>query len=101
MKIQFLYFDGCPSHETALDRLKKAMQLEKINAPIEIKEISTQKEAENFSFLGSPTILINDEDIDLFPQNPHFALTCRAYTLPNGKISPLPPLELIQHALRK
>ena len=101
MKIQFLYFDGCPSHETALDRLKKAMQLEKINAPIEIKEISTQKEAENFSFLGSPTILINDEDIDLFPQNPHFALTCSAYTLPNGKISPLPPLELIQHALRK
>ena len=101
MKIQFLYFDGCPSHETALDLLKKAMQLEKINVPIEIKEISTQKEAENFSFLGSPTILINDEDIDMLTHNPHIALTCRAYTLPNGKISPLPPLELIQHALRK
>ena len=101
MKIQFLYFDGCPSHEKALNRLKEAMQLEKINSPIEIKEISTQQEAENFSFPGSPTILINDQDIDLVPQNPYFALTCRAYKLPDGKISPLPPLELIQNALRK
>ena len=101
MKIQFLYFDGCPSHEKALNRLKEAMQLEKINSHIEIKEISTQQEAENFSFPGSPTILINDQDIDLVPQNPHFALACRAYKLPNGKISPLPPLELIQNALRK
>jgi len=101
MKIQFLYFDGCPSHEIALNRLKEAMQLEEINSPIEIKEISTQQEAEDSSFLGSPTILINNEDIDLVPQNTYFALTCRAYKLPNGKISPLPPLELIQHALRK
>ena len=100
MKIHFLYYEDCPSHDEALSRLKKCVEAEGISADIEIVKVETTDEAEKLRFVGSPTIIIDGLDIDP-PVNPHYALTCRAYRLEDGRISPLPSEAMIRRALRK
>lgn len=99
MDIRFLYSEDCPSHEEALERLRRVMAEEGVEAQIEVREVETNEQAEKFRFLGSPTILINGRDIDP-PDKPHYALTCRAYRTEDGRISPLPSEALIRKALR-
>jgi len=98
--IQFLYFDGCPSHEKALARLRQVMAAEGVSAPIAITQVETDEQAETWHFTGSPTILIDGQDIDPPPVEAQSALTCRVYILPDGRYSPLPAPETIRKALR-
>lgn len=100
MKIRFLYYEDCPSHDEALRRLNKCVKAEGISADIEIVKVETTHEAEKLQFVGSPTIIVDGLDIDP-PANPHYALTCRAYRLEDGRISPLPSEAMIREALRK
>ena len=99
MYIRFLYSEECPSHEEALERLRRVLDEEAISAEIEIIRIETEEQAQKLSFLGSPTILINGQDIDP-PATLHYGLACRAYRLEDGRISPLPPVAMIRRALR-
>ena len=64
MKVELLYFDGCPSHEKALEILREVraemlpdMEIDKIN--VEDDETARVQE-----FLGSPSIRVNGIDID-------------------------------------
>ena len=100
MHIQFLYWEDCPSHERALERLKQVMAEERVNAEIEILEVETEEQAQAWRFSGSPTILIDGEDIDPPPIEAHAALTCRVYQWDDGRISPLPSTDMIRRALR-
>ena len=100
MKIRFLYFEDCPSHDEALSRLKKCIDAEGVGADIEIVKVETADEAKKLRFVGSPTIIVDGLDIDP-PVNPHYALSCRAYRLEDGRISPLPSEAMIRRALRK
>jgi hypothetical protein len=100
LKITFLYSEDCPSHDEALQRLRRSIELERISADIEIVKVTTDGEAERRKFVGSPTIVVNGRDIDP-PAKPHYALTCRAYTLEDGRISPLPSEATIRRALRE
>jgi hypothetical protein len=100
LKILFLYSEDCPSHEQALQRLRKVMNEEGMRNEIEILRVETSEEAEKLKFIGSPTILIDGRDIDP-PTNPYYALTCRAYRLEDGRISPLPSEAMIRQAIRR
>jgi hypothetical protein len=100
MNITFLYFEGCPSHEAALERLRQVMAEEGVAAEIEIVKVETDEQAQRFHFVGSPTILIDGQDIDPPPPEAYPALTCRAYHLKNGRISPLPSPDMIRHAFQ-
>lgn len=100
MKITFLYYEDCPSHEIALDRLRQVMAEEGVTAEIEIIKVETERQAQSLHFIGSPTIRINEQDIDPPPSNAHYALTCRAYRLEDGRISPLPSPDMIRRVLR-
>ncbi|MCO6449855.1 MAG: DUF2703 domain-containing protein [Caldilineales bacterium] len=99
MKIQFLYFEDCPSHDKALARLREVMAEVGSQSEIEIVKVETDEEAEAWRFTGSPTILIDGQDIDPPPVGAQSALTCRVYVLPNGRYSPLPAAETIREAL--
>ena len=98
-KIVFLYSDDCPSHDEALSRLRKVMEQEGVAGEIEIVNIRTDEEAVCHRFRGSPTILINGQDIDP-SSTERFGLACRAYRLEDGRISPLPSEAMIRKALR-
>ncbi len=101
-KVEFFYYADCPSHERALALLHEAMVEEKIHTPVEIIEVKTEAEAQRYTFYGSPTIRVDGVDIAPLPEDiAEPGLTCRAYRRADGRISPLPPRELIAAALQR
>jgi len=100
-KIEFFYWEDCPSHERALAILREVMTEEGIADPVAVIEVKTEDEAQRYHFYGSPTIHVNGHDIvPPLDDMTESSLTCRAYRRADGRISPLPPRELIVAALR-
>ncbi len=100
VKITFMYFEDCPSHEAALARLHQVIAEEGVAAEVEVIRVETDEEAVRHRFTGSPTILVEGRDIDPPATGAQYALACRAYRREDGRITPLPPVELIRRALR-
>ncbi len=100
MRIDFLYFEECPSHGPALERLRKVMAEEGVEFEVSIVEVRTEEQAQDLEFAGSPTILVEGRDISPHPGLPNYALTCRIYHLEDGRISPLPSEHMIRRATR-
>ena len=99
MRVSFFYYEECPSHEQALERLREVMAEEGISSEVEVFEVETEDQAREFRFVGSPTIRVDGQDIDP-PNDSQYVLTCRAYLLEDDRISPLPSREMIRRALR-
>lgn len=100
MHIEFLYFEDCPSHGAALERLKQVMAEENVDAPITIIKVETDEQAQTEKFIGSPTIRINGADIVLPPTDAEYFLSCRVYQLEDGRFSPLPSINMIRNGLQ-
>jgi hypothetical protein len=83
MKIELLYFDGCPSWETALRNLRDACALEGLTWPIELVEVRDEHEAAAQRFLGSPSIVVDGKDLWPESRNAYY-LSCRMYRTPDG-----------------
>jgi hypothetical protein len=97
MKIELLYFDGCPSHERLLPSLRELAATSGVQ--LEQQRIETLEQAERARFLGSPSVRINGVDIEPGAQaRTDFGLKCRLYRGPVGH-SGLPPQEWIERAL--
>jgi hypothetical protein len=101
VEVAFLYYEDCPSHEMALERLRHVIAEEGVEAEIEIVKVETDTQAQQLRFVGSPTIRINGQDIDPPDPDAYYVLTCRAYRLEDGRISPLPSPEMIRRALQE
>ena len=101
IEVTFLYFEDCPSHDVALERLREVLKEEGVKAEIEIIKVETDDQARRLRFIGSPTIRINGEDI--LPPSDHdiVGLACRAFVLEDGRISPLLSFEMIRAGLRR
>jgi hypothetical protein len=98
MTIQFLYFDGCPSWETALQALKAACALEGLGWPIELIEVRDDDDAARLRFLGSPAIVVDGQD--LWPDTrKEYYLSCRMYRTPEG-MRGWPTVEMLRERLR-
>ena len=100
MHIDFFYFEECPSHEQALERLRKVAAEEGVEADISVVEVRTEEQALDLEFAGSPTILVEGRDISPHLELPNYALTCRAYQLEDGRISPLPSEAMIRRTIK-
>ena len=83
MRVQLLYFDGCPNWQVAEARLREA--LEAVGRPVEVEKIlvSTPEEAQERGFRGSPSVLVDGEDPFAQPGAP-VGLSCRLYRTPDG-----------------
>jgi hypothetical protein len=99
MRVRFLFYEDCPSHELALERLREVLAEEGIDADVEVVKVESEEQAQQLRFVGSPTILVDDRDIDTPPPDSRYALTCRAYRLEDGRISPLPSRGRIRRAI--
>ena len=99
MRVSFLYFEECPSHDLALARLREVMDEEDIPGEVEVVKVETEEQARELRFVGSPTIRVDGQDIDP-PSDSRYALTCRAYRLADDHISPLPSKDMIRRAFR-
>lgn len=101
MRVELLYFDGCPSHPEARALLEQVLAEREIEATIELREVRTDEDAAELGFPGSPTIRIDGRDVDPAGAEARPALTCRIYRLPDGRVSPIPSGEQIEEALHE
>jgi hypothetical protein len=96
VRIEVLYFDGCPNYSPAVDRLRTVLAGEGL--PVEVIEIEVRDEsaARELKFFGSPTIRVNGLDIEAGSrQVSETGFACRCY--PGG----LPSEEMIRAAVRE
>ena len=101
MKIELLYFDGCPSHEAFLPRLRKLLTAEGIEDPVEQRRVETLEAAAAERFLGSPTLRIDGGDVDPgAADRTDYGLKCRLYRFGAGS-SPTPPDEWVLAAIER
>jgi hypothetical protein len=99
LDVDFLFWEDCPSHERALELLRDVLRERGLSSKVRIAQVETDEDAERLNFPGSPTIRINGADIEPMVDGAVIGLTCRAYRNHEGKISPLPPKELIARAI--
>ena len=99
MKIELLYWDGCPSHPEALELLQTVLGERGLDITVELREVETDEEARALRFPGSPTIRIDGRDVDASGADGRPALTCRIYHLTDGRASPIPSREQLEEAL--
>lgn len=99
MDIEFLYWDGCPSHPEAMELLQDVLAERGIDAEVRVRHVDTDAEAQALRFPGSPTIRIDGRDVDLAGSDARPALNCRVYYLPDGRVSPIPSREDLEAAL--
>lgn len=102
MTIDFYYWAECPSHEEALARLRKVLAEEHVADDVAVHEVLSDEEAEALRFPGSPTIRIDGLDVDPAGAAPEegYALTCRVYRTADGRVTPLPPVDLLRERIR-
>jgi hypothetical protein len=100
MRIELLYWDGCPSHPRALSDLREAVLEAGLDPQsVIVRQVCTDEDAAAEQFVGSPTIRIDGVDVQPTAEEPT-GLTCRVYTRRDGRISPTPdPIDL-RDALR-
>jgi hypothetical protein len=94
MQIEFLYIEGCPNVQPTLDRLRRVLREYGQDLPI-IETNVGNNDAVRLRFLGSPTVRINDVDIELAARlRTGFGIMCRTYE--QGGI---PSEEMIRNAI--
>lgn len=97
MRLEVLYFDGCPSHDRLLPSLRELAADHGIE--VELQRVETVEDAERTRFLGSPSVRVDGVDIEPGAQErTDFGLKCRLYRSEAGH-SGLPPQEWIKRAL--
>jgi hypothetical protein len=99
MDIEFLYWEGCPSYPEARQLLGEVLAERGLDAAIEVREVTSQDEAEALGFPGSPTIRVDGRDVDPAGASARPALMCRIYRKPDGGVSPVPTREQLEAAL--
>ena len=99
MKVELLFWEGCPSYPEARTLLDEVLAASGVEASVEQREVRTEAEAELLRFPGSPTIRVDGHDVDAMGAGARPALTCRIYHLPDGRVSPIPSREQLEDAL--
>ncbi len=98
MKIDLLYFDGCPSWQSGLENLRSAIVREGLQAELNVVEVRDDEAAMRLRFLGSPSFIV--DGADLWPENrADYHLSCRVYMTPEG-IKGAPTIDMLQEKLR-
>jgi hypothetical protein len=97
--IEFLYWEGCPSHPEARALLDQVLDERGIETEVLVREILTHEDAVALDFPGSPTIRVDGRDVDVAGAAAAPSLTCRVYRLPDGRPSPVPSRQQLEEAL--
>lgn len=99
MKVEILYFDGCPNWQETGDRVQAAADTVGLpDVEIRYQRIETEHEAATLPFAGSPTILI--DGVDAFAgAEPVTEFACRVYPTESG-LAGSPTVEQLTQVLR-
>ena len=101
MRVEVLFFEGCPNHAETVQRLKEVLKEEAVGAHIAEIAVPDAETARAVGFLGSPTIRIEGLDVEPAARGSReFGMMCRTY-LAGSKREGIPSREMIPAALRK
>lgn len=101
MRIELLYFEGCPSFKALLPSLRALLRREGVDEEVKLRRVESVEAAERERFLGSPTVRIDGIDIDPgAAERDDFGLNCRIYRSAEGA-SGIPPEHWITEAVRR
>lgn len=96
MKIDVLYFEGCPNHRSAVELVEALVTELNVTAQINQVPVMDADDAERLRFFGSPTIQVDGVDIDPATLGrTDYAFSCRVYGT-----SGLPPRQMLVNAIR-
>ena len=99
VKMEILYFGGCPTYLEAEKTLQEVLAREDdAGAEIALVAVNTDEEAQKLRFPGSPTIRVDGEDLFPAPDRAEYALGCRMYATPEG-LRGFPTAEMLEEAL--
>lgn len=100
-RVEFLWWQGCPSWSKALSDLREAMTALGLDSrAILLREMETDADAAAAGFIGSPTIRVDGTDVAPTGDEPT-GLTCRVYHLRDGRVSALPDPDDVRDALQR
>lgn len=99
--IRLLHTEGCHAYHNAFDELEKALKEKGLPVQFEVRLITSEDDAKEYKFFGSPAIQVNGEDVDPKAKmvTKYSANSCRPY-LWKGKSYDYPPKEIILGALK-
>lgn len=98
MRVQLLYFDGCPNWQQAEQRLREAVERVETDVELSHVQVATPEDAERLRFRGSPTVLV--DGIDPFADaDAPVGLSCRVFRTPEG-LQGAPTVDQLVEALR-
>lgn len=95
MKVEVLYFDGCPNHGPTVRLVRAVAEELSLNAVVEEVRVRNHEDAAQLRFLGSPSVRIDGIDIEPSARSKAAnAFACRVYSGQG-----MPPRELLVAAL--
>ena len=98
IKIELLYFDGCPSYKKALENIKAVLKEKNLKAELILIRVESEEKARKVGFQGSPSVRINGKDLE--GRDESYSFSCRLYRV-NGKPSTSPSKETITARLER
>jgi len=100
MKIEILYFEGCPNHKPAVERVQEILREEGISADVVEVNVSDSRIAHDIGFLGSPTVRVNGLDAEPSATDARdYGIMCRTYAADGGREG-VPPRGMLRIAIR-
>jgi len=101
IKIEVLYFDGCPNHAAAVKRVREVLREGGVEAEVVEVNVHDEASAREVGFLGSPTVRVNGIDVEPSARSSReYGMMCRTYSV-EQKREGVPPKDLIHAALRE
>ena len=94
MRIELLYFDGCPNWRQTLEDITAVLNEYQVPAKVELVKVTSHQEAQRLAFLGSPTVRVDGIDIELDVPDSGYGLECRVYWVEDRPLE-RPPKEWI------
>ncbi|MBI4067328.1 DUF2703 domain-containing protein [Candidatus Gottesmanbacteria bacterium] len=101
MKIQLLHTADCHAWKDSLSILEETLKSKGLEVKYEVILVEKEKQAKQYKFSGSPSILVDGVDVDPMARNvkTYSVSSCRPYFY-QGKSYDFPPKEMILEALK-
>ena len=102
LKIEVLFFDGCPNFEALLPRLRDLLHVGGgAETSIKLVRVADAETAQRERFLGSPTVRVDGEDVEPGAgERTDFGLKCRLFATADG-LRDMPSDEWVLRALER
>ncbi|MDA8067610.1 MAG: thioredoxin family protein [Actinomycetota bacterium] len=88
MRIELLYFDGCPSDQAFLPRRQELLANANVTDPVQLRRAESDEEATAARFLGSPSLRVDGVGVEpgasQRTDTAYYGMECRLYRTPEG-----------------